>query len=133
MGLGFGGVHSPNYFNPGLSRLSGSVPSVVFLLTAFLVFFSCRYISTVKQANASAAGAVVNCGMFVLAGCLILVSVYAVQAMGIGAFFTLLAGLQLLVATVAGACIARGFSAAKRQQEAATRLPVVSEGAAVMP
>lgn len=61
--------------------------------------------------------------MFVLAGVLILVSVYAVNAMGIGPFFTLLAGVQLLVAAVAAACIVRDFRKAKRQQEAATTLP----------
>lgn len=80
----------------------------------------CRYISTVKQANASAAAAVVNCGMFVLSGVLILVSVYAVNAMGIGPFFTLLAGLQLLVAAVAAACVARDFRRAKSQQKPPT-------------
>jgi uncharacterized membrane protein YdcZ (DUF606 family) len=89
-----------------------------------------RHISTVKQANASAAAAMVNCGMFVLSGVLILVSVYAVQAMGIGPFFTLLAAVQLLVALIAGVCIARGFSAARRKQEAATSLPMVQSAGA---
>lgn len=88
------------------------------------------YISTVKQANASAAAAMVNCGMFVLSGVLILVSVYAVEAMGIGPFFTLLAGIQLLVALIAGVCIARGFGAARRKQEAATSLPTVQSAGA---
>ena len=87
------------------------------------MLWPCRYLSTVKQGNASAVAAMVNCGMFVLAGVLILVSVYAVNAMGIGPFFTLLAGLQLLVAVVAAACIARDFRRARLQQEAATALP----------
>lgn len=62
----------------------------------------------------------VNCGMFVLSGVLILVSVYAVSAMGIGPFFTLLAGLQLIVAAVAAVCIARDFRRAKSQQQLPT-------------
>jgi hypothetical protein len=68
--------------------------------------------------------------MFVLSGVLILVSVYAVEAMGIGPFFTLLAGIQLLVALIAGVCIARGFGAARRKQEAATSLPTVQSAGA---
>jgi membrane protein implicated in regulation of membrane protease activity len=88
-----------------------------------LLLWLCRYISTIKQANASAAAAVVHCGMFILSGVLILISVYAVNAMGIGPFFTLLAGLQLLVAAVAAACVVRDFRRARLQQEATTELP----------
>lgn len=83
-----------------------------------------RYISTVKQANASAAAAGVNCGMFMLAGVLILVGAYAVQAMGVGPFFTLLAGVQLLMSLTSAACITWGFVSVRRQQAAAEQLPV---------
>ena len=114
----------------GSIRLSGAfkstqvlTPGVSTALTrrgVYVCVGPCRYISTVKQANASAAAAVVNCGMFVLSGVLILVSVYAVSAMGIGPFFTLLAGLQLLVAAVAAACIVRDFRRTKSQQKPPT-------------
>eukprot|EP00775_Hariotina_reticulata_P008932 gene8932-9109_t len=50
------------------------------------------YISSIKQANAAAASAAVQFSMFVVAGALILASVNAVKVLGIGPYFTLLAG-----------------------------------------
>jgi len=75
------------------------------------------YISSIKQANAAAASAAVQFSMFVIAGALILASVNAVQALGIGLYFTLLAGVQLLFASIACFCIWRRFQLHKRRQQ----------------
>ena len=58
-----------------------------------------RYVSSIKQSAAGAAIASVQATMFVSAGVLIMVSSVAVQAIGIGPFFTIMAGLQALSAT----------------------------------
>ena len=55
-----------------------------------------RYISSIKQSAAGGAIASVQATMFVSAGVLILVSSIAVQAIGMGPFFTIMAGLQAL-------------------------------------
>jgi len=75
------------------------------------------YISSIKQANAAAASAAVQFSMFVIAGALILASVNAVKALGIGPYFTLLAGVQLLSASVGCFCIWRRFQLHKQEQQ----------------
>jgi hypothetical protein len=69
------------------------------------------YLSTIKQQSASAAAAAVQAAMFFSAAALIYISVYGVQGMGIGGYFTLLAGLQLLVAGLAAICVRRRYRA----------------------
>lgn len=68
------------------------------------------YISTIKQQNASAAAAAVQAAMFIIAGVLIYASVAGVQSLGFGWFFTLLAGIQGVVASIASVCLWRSFS-----------------------
>jgi MFS family permease len=75
------------------------------------------YVSSVKQANAGAASAAGQFVMFVTAGSLVLVSVSAVHKMGIGPYFTLLAGLQFLLAAVAACCIWKQFRLQNRQRQ----------------
>eukprot|EP00882_Tetradesmus_deserticola_P023216 GHRQ01025261.1.p1 GENE.GHRQ01025261.1~~GHRQ01025261.1.p1 ORF type:complete len:154 (+),score=60.95 GHRQ01025261.1:347-808(+) len=70
------------------------------------------YLSTIKQQSASAAAAAVQAAMFFAAAALIYISVYGVQGLGIGGYFTLLAGIQLLAALVAALCVRRRFRAA---------------------
>lgn len=67
------------------------------------------YVSSAKQANAGAASAVLNASMFSMSGVLVLVSVPGVDNLGVGPFFTLLAGIQAALGLVAGACIWRAF------------------------
>jgi hypothetical protein len=69
------------------------------------------YLSTIKQQSASAAAAAVQAAMFFSAAALIYISVYGVQGMGIGGYFTLLAGLQLLAAGLAAICVRRRYRA----------------------
>jgi hypothetical protein len=69
------------------------------------------YLSTIKQQSASAAAAAVQAAMFFSAAALIYISVYGVQGMGIGGYFTLLAGLQLLAAGLAAICVRRKYRA----------------------
>jgi hypothetical protein len=67
------------------------------------------YLLTIKQQSASAAAAAVQAAMFFSAAALIYISVYGVQGMGIGGYFTLLAGLQLLAAVLAALCVRRKY------------------------
>ncbi|KAF6254077.1 major facilitator superfamily domain-containing protein [Scenedesmus sp. NREL 46B-D3] len=69
------------------------------------------YLSTIKQQSASAAAAAVQAAMFFAAAALIYISVYGVQGMGIGGYFTLLAGVQLLAAGLAAVCVRRRYRA----------------------
>jgi MFS family permease len=87
-----------------------------------LVAFGCSaylpglfgYLTTMKQSAAAAASAAVQSLMFIMAGVIILVSAVATRSMGYGPWFTLLAGLQLLVTLFA-------FVVIKRKQRAAGR------------
>jgi MFS family permease len=55
------------------------------------------YLTTLKQSAAAAASAAVQSLMFILAAVVVLVSAVATRAMGYGPWFTLLAGIQLVV------------------------------------
>uniref|UniRef100_A0A383WNZ1 Major facilitator superfamily (MFS) profile domain-containing protein n=1 Tax=Tetradesmus obliquus TaxID=3088 RepID=A0A383WNZ1_TETOB len=90
------------------------------------------YLSTIKQQSASAAAAAVHAAMFFSAAALIYISVYGVQGMGFGQYFTLLAGVQLLAGGFAAACVWRRYCAAygvasgaaqQQQQQGLSRLP----------
>jgi UPF0716 family protein affecting phage T7 exclusion len=59
------------------------------------------FLTTMKQTAAAAAAAMVQTLMFVAAGILIIVSSIVTRAIGYGAWFTVLAGLQLLVSAAA--------------------------------
>ena len=58
-----------------------------------------RFISSVKQSSAGAAISSIQFTMFISAGVLILVSSVAVNAIGFGPFFTILAGFQAIAAS----------------------------------
>jgi hypothetical protein len=60
------------------------------------------YLTTIKQANAAAACAGVHSLMFLACGIFLLVAGVAVERMGAGPFFTLLAGLCVVSSCVAG-------------------------------
>jgi MFS family permease len=87
------------------------------------------YLSTIKQQSASAAAAAVQAAMFFSAAALIYISVYGVQGMGFGGYFTLLAGVQLLAAVLAAVCVRRRYHAAygvqshAGQQQHLSRMP----------
>lgn len=91
------------------------------MVAMFCVGFGCAsylpglfgYLTTTKQSAAAAASAAVQAMMFVMAGVIILVSAVATRAMGYGPWFTLLAGIQLLVTVFA-------FVVIKRKQAAAS-------------
>jgi hypothetical protein len=53
--------------------------------------------SAVKQSAAGAGSAMVQAAMFITAGVLILVSSIAVDAIGFGPFFSILAGMQTVI------------------------------------
>jgi hypothetical protein len=63
------------------------------------------YISTIKQANAGAAGAAVQAIMFSAAAVLISANVPGVQMLGVGGFFSVLAGVQFALAAVTCASV----------------------------
>lgn len=69
------------------------------------------YISTIKQQNASAAGAAVQACMFLIAAALIYASVSGVANLGFGRYFTLLAGIHVALALIASYCVWRRFRA----------------------
>jgi MFS family permease len=81
------------------------------------------YLTTLKQSAAAAAAAAVSAMMFVAAGVVILVSAVATRAMGAGPWFSLLAGLQLLVTGYALAAIVRKQRAAAAAAAADQALP----------
>lgn len=55
------------------------------------------FLTTLKQSAAAAASAAVQSLMFIMSGVVILVSAVASRSMGYGPWFTLLAGIQLVV------------------------------------
>jgi len=59
------------------------------------------YLSAIKQSAAGAASAAVQTSMFSSAGILIIVSSVAVNAIGMGPFFSILAGLQVIFSLAA--------------------------------
>jgi hypothetical protein len=69
------------------------------------------FLTTMKQTAAAAAAAMVQTLMFVAAGILIIVSSIVTRAIGYGAWFTVLAGLQLLVSAAAYVQIQRRLRA----------------------
>lgn len=72
------------------------------------------YLTTLKQSAAAAASAAVQSMMFVMAGVIILVSAVATKAIGYGPWFSLLAGIQVLVSVFAYVVVLR------KQRTAAT-------------
>lgn len=82
--------------------------------------YGLRYISSIKQSAAGSAIASVQATMFVAAGVLIMVSSVAVQAIGIGPFFTIMAGLQALSAAYAFGVITLKRRASHTRRNAST-------------
>lgn len=93
----------------GLSA-AGYIPSVFGYLTA------------IKQQGAGAAASGIHSTMFLTAGVLILVASAAVQGMGFGYFFTMVAGLNLLAAVAAMVQIWRRREQSKAVMRAASRV-----------
>jgi hypothetical protein len=101
-----------------------------------LVAFGCAaylpglfgYLTTLKQSAAAAASAAVQSMMFIMAGVVILVSAVATRSMGYGPWFTLLAGVQLLVTVYAYVVILIKQRAAHRRDQ---ELPAVRAGSVV--
>ncbi|WIA31137.1 hypothetical protein OEZ86_001155 [Tetradesmus obliquus] len=77
------------------------------------------YLTTIKQQNAAAACAGVQSLMFLACGLFLLVAGVAVEKMGAGPFFTLLAGLCVVSSTVAGVQIHANRKAAAAAGELA--------------
>jgi predicted membrane channel-forming protein YqfA (hemolysin III family) len=69
------------------------------------------FLTTMKQAAAAAAAAMVQTLMFVSAGILIIVSSMVTHAIGFGAWFSVLGGVQLLVSVAAYVQIQRRLRA----------------------
>jgi len=72
------------------------------------------YITTLKQSAAAAASAAVQSMMFVMSGVIILISSVAVRSIGYGAWFTILAALQIVSTAFAYSVILRKQRAAAR-------------------
>eukprot|EP00775_Hariotina_reticulata_P004208 gene4208-4457_t len=106
---------------------------VAVIIAQFLIGFACSvclpgvlsYVTTVKQSAAAGAAAMVQAMMFIMAGVMILVSSVMVQQIGFGPWFSVLAGVEVVVAGFAylkilskkhGAAVA----AAAASQEAAS-------------
>eukprot|EP00878_Enallax_costatus_P014863 GHUV01015558.1.p1 GENE.GHUV01015558.1~~GHUV01015558.1.p1 ORF type:complete len:334 (+),score=75.71 GHUV01015558.1:1087-2088(+) len=86
--------------------------AVVLVATFFLGFGTSSiqpgvysYVSCVDQAKAGSATAAVNAAWCIIAGVVVLVSVPGVASLGAGGYFTLLAGVHLLLVGVAGAAV----------------------------
>lgn len=73
------------------------------------------YLTTMKQSAAAAASAAVQSMMFVMAGVIILVSAVATRAVGYGPWFSLLAGIQVIVTLFAYGVVLRKQRAAAAQ------------------
>lgn len=78
------------------------------------------YLTTLKQSAAGAASAAVQTSMFVSAAVLILVSSVAVKAIGAGAWFSAMAGVEVIVSSIALWQIARKQ---RQARSATTALP----------
>lgn len=86
--------------------------AVVLLATFFLGFGTSSiqpgvysYVSCVDQSKAGSATAAVNAAWCIIAAVVVLVSVPGVQSLGVGGYFTLLAGIHLLLVGTAGAVV----------------------------
>lgn len=83
------------------------------------------YLTAIKQQGAGAAASGIHSTMFIMAGVLILVASAAVQGIGFGYFFTLVAGLNLLAAGAAVVQIWRRREQSKALIQAASRVDVM--------
>lgn len=73
------------------------------------------YLTTLKQSAAAAASAAIQSLMFVMSGVMILVSAVATRTLGFGLWFSLLAGIQLVVTLLAYISILRKQHSASRR------------------
>ncbi|WIA33828.1 hypothetical protein OEZ86_006937 [Tetradesmus obliquus] len=87
------------------------------------------YLTAMKQQGAAAAAAGLHSTMFLASAVLVLVASAAASAMGVGAFFSLLAGLNLLSAAVAGQQIYR--QVASNREADSSMLPKLQQSSAV--
>ncbi|KAF6252512.1 major facilitator superfamily domain-containing protein [Scenedesmus sp. NREL 46B-D3] len=88
------------------------------------------YLTALKQSAAAAAAAGVHSGMFIMSGVLILVASAAVAGMGMGPFFTLLAGLNLLTTGTAAVQIFRHREQSREMIRSASRAQLAGGAAA---
>ncbi|WIA12850.1 hypothetical protein OEZ85_006476 [Tetradesmus obliquus] len=75
------------------------------------------YMTAVKQQTAGAAAAGLYALLFLASGVLMLVAASVIEAVGIGPFSTILAGLNVIVASVACVQIRRGIATAPVEQQ----------------